>query len=71
MIKIDFELGSEYGVFRDALYLPPDHAYTDVEIQAMKDQRLANWIAAIQSAPQQADRDYIEVDGIRYVKAVT
>jgi hypothetical protein len=51
MIKIDFEFDTSYGVFRDALYLPQDHAYTDAEIQAMKQQRLDNWIAIVSAPP--------------------
>lgn len=50
MIKIDFEFDTQYGVFRDALWLPADHTYTDAEIQAMKDQRLANWLAIVAPA---------------------
>jgi hypothetical protein len=51
MIKIDFEFTTQYGVFRDALYLPDDHTYTDAEINAMKQERLDNWIAVITAPP--------------------
>ena len=51
MIKIDFEFDTAYGVYRDALYLPDDHTYTDAEIQAMKEQRRDNWIAVITAPP--------------------
>lgn len=47
MIQIIFEFTTQYGVFRDALYLPQDHTYTDAEIDAMKQQRLDNWIAIV------------------------
>ena len=47
MIKIDFSFSSQYGTFSDALYLPDDHAFTDVEIEAMKQARFDNWIAVI------------------------
>jgi hypothetical protein len=53
MIKIDFEFDSPYGVFRDALHLPEDHTFTDDEIQAMKQQRLDNWIAVITAPPSE------------------
>lgn len=72
MIKIDFEFETEYGVFRDALHLPDDHAFTDDEIQAMKNERVDNWIAAI-TAPSvevPAPADFIEVDGVKYAKVV-
>lgn len=51
MIKIDFEFDSTYGVFRDALHLPDDHGMTDDEIQAMKQQRLDNWLAIVNAPP--------------------
>lgn len=47
MVKIDFEFDTQHGVFRDALYLPKDHAYSEAEIQAMKEQRRDNWIAIV------------------------
>lgn len=51
MIQIIFEFDTQYGVFRDALYLPEDHAFTDEQITAMKQQRLDNWIAVITAPP--------------------
>lgn len=51
MIKIDFEFDTPHGVFRDALHLPVDHAHTDAEIQAMKEQRRDNWIAVVTAPP--------------------
>ena len=45
MVKIDFEFDTPQGVFRDALHLLDDHGMTDADIQALKDQRLANWLA--------------------------
>jgi hypothetical protein len=46
-MKIDFEFTTPHGLFRDALHLPDDHAFTDDEIQAMKQQRVDNWIAVV------------------------
>lgn len=51
MIKIDFEFQTQYGLFRDALHLPDDHGLTDAEIDAMKQQRLDNWIYLITHPP--------------------
>ena len=51
MIKIDFEFDSSYGVFRDALHLPDDQGLSDEQIEAMKQQRLNNWIAVITAPP--------------------
>ena len=47
MIKIDFEFQTQYGVYRDALYLEDNHSFTEQEIEAMKQERLSNWIAII------------------------
>ena len=46
-MKINFSFSSQYGTFSDALYLPDDHAFTDVEIEAMKQARFDNWVAVI------------------------
>jgi hypothetical protein len=53
MIKIDFEFETQYGLYRDALHLPDDHTFTDAEIQAMKQQRVDNWIAAVTAPPSE------------------
>lgn len=54
MIRIIFEKTHDtYGVFRDALYLPEDHAFTDIELEDMKQQRFDNWIAAIIAPPSE------------------
>lgn len=48
---IDFTFDTEYGSFSDALVLPDDHTFTDDEIEAMKQERLSNWIAIITAPP--------------------
>lgn len=70
MIKIDFEFDTPHGVFRDALHLPDDHAFTEDEIQAMKEQRRDNWIAVVTAPPvePEPEPEYIEIDGVRYMK---
>jgi hypothetical protein len=50
-MTIDFSFDTEYGKFCDALHLPDDHSYTEAEIEAMKQQRLTNWIAVIEAPP--------------------
>lgn len=50
MIKIDFEIESQYGKFCDAIHLPEDHGLSEVEIEDLKQQRFNNWISAIESA---------------------
>ncbi len=50
-MKIDFFFDTQYGKFCDALHLPDDHTFTESEIDAMKQQRLDNWIAVITAPP--------------------
>lgn len=57
MIKIDFEFETQYGKFADALHLPDDHALTDAEIQAMKEQRRDNWIAIVSAPPVETPQE--------------
>lgn len=49
LIQIIFERGEEPMIYRDALYLPVDHTLTDAEIEVMKDERYANWVAFVSS----------------------
>ena len=51
MIKIDFEFMTLYGVFRDALYLPADHSYTQAQITEMQIERLNNWLFNVENPP--------------------
>ena len=41
-MKIDFSFETQYGKFADAIVLPDDHTFSEVEIEAMKQQRLDN-----------------------------
>jgi len=54
-MKIDFSFDTQYGKFCDALHLPDDHTLTDEEIQAMKQQRLDNWIAVVSYVPTEEE----------------
>lgn len=47
MVVVDFSFETQYGKFADALHLPDDHGMTDAEIEAMKQQRLDNWLAIV------------------------
>lgn len=53
MIQVVFERDTEYGVYRDALYLPADHTFTEAEIDAMMQERVDNWIAVIETPPEE------------------
>lgn len=47
-MKIDFEFDTLYGKFSDALVFPDDQPLpSDVEIEAMKQQRLNAWLAVV------------------------
>ena len=52
MIQIRFTFETQYGPFSDALYLEEDHAFTEAEIEAMKQDRLNNWLAAVNPSPE-------------------
>ena len=52
MVKIDFQYETKYGVYRDALHLPDDHAYSEADIAAMQQERLDNWMFAIENFPE-------------------
>jgi hypothetical protein len=51
-MKIDFSFDTKYGTFCDALYFEDDSIPSDADIEAMKQQRLANWIAFIENPPK-------------------
>lgn len=68
MIKIDFEFDTPHGVFRDALHLPDDHAFTEDEIQAMKEQRRDNWIAVVTAPPAEPEKLTLDIAGETYQK---
>ena len=50
-MQIRFTFETRHGPFSDALYLDEDHTFTEAEIEAMKQERLSNWIAIIESPP--------------------
>jgi hypothetical protein len=47
-MKINFEFNTQYGKFSDALHFPDNQELpSDDEIEAMKQERLNNWITVI------------------------
>jgi hypothetical protein len=47
-MKIDFEFETPYGKFADALWFPDDQPLpSPAELEAMKEQRLTNWLALV------------------------
>ena len=51
MIKIDFEKSKDGYTFKDALWLPDNHTYTDAELEAMKQQRFDTWYDLVTNPP--------------------
>lgn len=47
MIEIVFSYETQYGNFCDALYFEEGQVPSDSEIEAMKLQRLNNWLAVV------------------------
>jgi hypothetical protein len=43
-VKLDFTITDGINTLTDAIVLPDDHTLTDDEIEAMKVQRLSDWI---------------------------
>ena len=50
-MKIDFQFNTQYGTFCDALNFEDNAIPSDADIEAMKQQRLDNWIAIITAPP--------------------
>jgi hypothetical protein len=50
-MEIVFEFDTPHGMFRDALHFEDDAIPSDADIEAMKQQRVDNWIAIV-TAPQ-------------------
>lgn len=55
MVEIIFEQETKYGIYRDALYLPDDHTYTQDEINAMEQERIDNWLNLIENLSKSTD----------------
>jgi len=47
MVTIPFEFDSPYGKYADAIVLLDGQTMTDAEIEAMKQVRYNNWLAAV------------------------
>lgn len=47
MQQIKFTFETRFGPFSDALYLPENHGLSDEQIEAMKQERLTNWLAVV------------------------
>jgi hypothetical protein len=69
MKKIDFTVETEYGVYRDALYLSDEQVevLSEQDIGDMKQLRVDNWIAIITAPPIEPPE---EVDEISFVEPI-
>lgn len=63
-MKIDFCIDTQYGKFCDALYV--DENTDEATIEAMKQERVDNWIAIVSAPPPEPE--YVELDGVKYEK---
>jgi len=50
-MQIRFTIETKFGSFSDALYFDDDHTFTEAEVEAMKQERLTNWLAVIEAPP--------------------
>ena len=57
MNSIPFQFDTRYGQFSDALVLTDEElaALTQVDLEAMKQQRLTNWIAVVETPQEQSN----------------
>lgn len=53
MVKIDFEFETPYGKYGDALYVE-DGMYSEEELDAMKQERLSNWLLLLEGTSEPA-----------------
>ena len=67
MVKINFEFETQHGIYRDAVHLPDDHAYTEAQIDAMKQERVDTWVYAIENPPA-PEPEIVVIDGVEYIK---
>lgn len=63
-MKIDFSFETQYGKFADAIVLPDDHNLSDEAIEALKQQRLEHWIAAVTYVPTEEELAEMERQNI-------
>jgi hypothetical protein len=83
-VQVIFEKGEDPYIYRDALYFTPEDyaALTEADIEAMQEARYQGWITHINTpvedpvdagdtpaAPQDPVGEYIEINGVKYIKA--
>jgi hypothetical protein len=63
-MQIRFTFDTQFGPFSDALYLDDGHTFTDAEVEAMKQERLTNWLAVIDPVVDPAALDVTTTEGV-------
>lgn len=66
-MKINFELDTAYGKYRDALHLPDNHSFTQEQLAEMQTERVNAWIYSIEN-PYVPEPEIVEIAGVRYEK---
>jgi hypothetical protein len=64
-MKLDFSFDTQYGKFSDSLVLPDDRTLSEAEIEAMKQQRLDNWIAVVSYVPTEEEIAQMEAEAAK------
>lgn len=59
-MQIIFKFDTPFGSFCDALHLPADHGLTDEQLEAMKQERLTNWLAVVNPSPEQIEASRLQ-----------
>lgn len=61
-MKIDFEVQTEHGMYRDALYFTDEEyaALTEDDIEQLKQTRVDNWIAVITAPPVEVVEEEVQ-----------
>jgi len=62
-MRIVFEVETAYGRFCDALYFEDAAVPDEATIEAMKQERVDNWIAVVTAPPAP---DLVEIGGVQY-----
>lgn len=52
MNKYDFEINTEYGLYKDSVTFPEGYTPTEQELETIKQQRVTSWLNVIKNPPQ-------------------
>jgi hypothetical protein len=59
-MQIVFTFQTPFGSFCDALNLPDDHGLTEGQLEAMKQERLTNWLSMVNPSPEQIEASRLQ-----------